>query len=251
MSNPSQKVAFITGGNRGLGFETARELCEKGVHVVIGARDKAKGEAAVAKLKAKGLTASAIKFEATNEADHLDVKRHLETNYGRLDILINNAAIYLDNPNASETKPNHTSTTDIALIRETFKTNFFEVVALTQTLLPLIRKSPAGRIVNLSSIIGSLTLHTMTDSPIAQSKAFAYNASKTALNAFTVHLADELRNTKIKVNSAHPGWVKTEMGGASAMLELQDGCKTSVKLAMLPDDGPTGGFFHLDETLPW
>jgi NAD(P)-dependent dehydrogenase (short-subunit alcohol dehydrogenase family) len=251
MSSNAKKVAFITGGNRGLGFETARELCENGVFVIIGSRDLAKGEAAVANLKAKGLAAAAIKFEITNEADHENVKRHLESTYGRLDILVNNAAVYLDNPNASETKPNHTSTTDLQLLRDTFNTNFFEVVALTQTLLPLIRESDAGRIVNLSSIIGSLTLHTAPDSPISESKAFAYNSSKTALNAFTIHLAHELKNTKIKVNSAHPGWVKTEMGGAKAMLELQDGSKTSVKLALLPDNGPTGGFFHLDERLPW
>lgn len=246
-----QKIAFITGGNRGLGFETARELCENGIVAVIGSRDLEKGEAAVAKLKSKGYSATAIKFEITNEADHESVKRYLEKTYGRLDILINNAAVYLDNPNASDTKPNHTSTTAVKLLRDTFDTNFFEVVALTQTLLPLIRKSSAGRIVNLSSIIGSLTLHSMPDSPIGESKAFAYNSSKTALNAFTVHLAHELKDTKIKVNSAHPGWVKTEMGGSKAMLELKDGSKTSVKLALLPDDGPTGGFFHLDEPLPW
>lgn len=129
--------------------------------------------------------------------------------------------------------------------------NAFGVVELTQTLLPLIKKSAAGRIVNLSSILGSLTLHTDPASPIYESKAFAYNASKTALNAFTVHLAHELKGTNIKVNSAHPGWVKTDMGGEGAMMEVTDGAKTSVQLALLEANGPTGGYYHMSETLPW
>jgi NAD(P)-dependent dehydrogenase (short-subunit alcohol dehydrogenase family) len=132
-----------------------------------------------------------------------------------------------------------------------FETNFFAQVALTETLLPLIRKSEAGRIVNLSSILSSLTLQADPKSPIYGAKSFAYDASKTALNAFTVHLAYELRDTKIKVNSAHPGWVKTDMGGAEAPMELSEGGKTSAALALLPEDGPTGGYFHLGQTLPW
>ena len=137
------------------------------------------------------------------------------------------------------------------MLRETFETNFFAVVALTQTLLPLIRKSDAGRIVNLSSILASLTLHATPNSPIYDAKTFAYDASKSALNAFTIHLAHELRGTKIKVNSAHPGWVKTEMGGDGAQMEIVDGARTSVQLATLPVDGPNGGYFHMGEALPW
>ena len=137
------------------------------------------------------------------------------------------------------------------MLRETFETNFFSVVALTQTLLPLLRKSEAGRIVNLTSILASLTLHATEGSPIYEAKTFAYDASKSALNAFTIHLAHELRGTKIKVNSAHPGWVKTEMGGEGAQMEIGDGAKTSVELAMLGEDGPTGGYFHMGEALPW
>jgi NAD(P)-dependent dehydrogenase (short-subunit alcohol dehydrogenase family) len=115
----------------------------------------------------------------------------------------------------------------------------------------LLKKSPAGRIVNLSSILGSLTLHADPKSPIYNAKSFAYDASKTALNAFTVHLAYELRDTHIKVNSAHPGWVKTDMGGDQAPMELSEGSKTSVALATLPDNGPTGGYFHMGKPLPW
>jgi NAD(P)-dependent dehydrogenase (short-subunit alcohol dehydrogenase family) len=146
---------------------------------------------------------------------------------------------------------NTTTTVTPDVLRQTFETNFFAVVALTRALLPLIRKSPAGRIVNLSSILGSLALHSDPSSPIYRMKSFAYDASKTALNAFTVHLADELRETPIKVNSAHPGWVKTDMGGSAAPMEVSEGSKTSVQLATLPDDGPTGGFFHLGKPLPW
>ena len=125
------------------------------------------------------------------------------------------------------------------------------MVELTNALLPLLRKSAAGRIVNLSSILGSLTLHATTGSPIYGAKMFAYDASKTALNAYTMHLAHALKETRTKVNSAHPGWVKTELGGVGAPMEIVDGAKTSVRLATLADDGPTGGYFHMGDTLPW
>jgi len=118
-------------------------------------------------------------------------------------------------------------------------------------MLPLLKKSEAGRVVNLSSILGSLTLHADPKSPIAGFKAFAYDASKSALNAFTIHLAAELKDTKIKVNSAHPGWVKTDMGGKEAPLEIPDGAKTSVELALIGPDGPNGRFIHMGKELPW
>jgi NAD(P)-dependent dehydrogenase (short-subunit alcohol dehydrogenase family) len=170
--------------------------------------------------------------------------------YGKLDVLANNAGVELEDVDFGESF-NTTSTVSPDALRQTFETNFFSVVSLTQALLPLLRKSPAGRIVNLSSVLGSLTLHSDPSSPIYSKKAFAYDASKTALNAFTVHLAQELQETKIKVNSAHPGWVQTDMGGTSAPMKLAEGGKTSVQLATLPEDGPTGGYFHLGERLPW
>ncbi|MFZ1014416.1 MAG: SDR family NAD(P)-dependent oxidoreductase, partial [Terracidiphilus sp.] len=150
------------------------------------------------------------------------------------------------------TGPEH-SAADVPLdvLDRVFATNFFAPVALTKKLLPLIRKSPAGRIVNLSSILGSLTLHADPNSPIYHAKSFAYDASKTALNAFTVHLAYELRDTNVKVNSAHPGWVKTDMGGEQAPMEIDEGGKTSAALATLAEDGPSGGYFHLGKPLPW
>ena len=134
--------------------------------------------------------------------------------------------------------------------RETFDTNFFALVELTQIMLPLIRKSPAGRIVNQSSILASLTAQSLPDSPLKQGKSFAYNASKTAVNAFTVHLADFLKGTPVKVNSAHPGSVRTAMN-PGGNLEDFEGARTAVALAMLPENGPSGGFFYLDTPLPW
>ena len=146
---------------------------------------------------------------------------------------------------------NNTLSVDQHTLKDTFDANFFAVVALTQALLPLLEKSPAGRIVNLSSILASQTLHSTPDSPIDVAKGLAYNASKTALNMFTIHLAHALKNTQIKVNSAHPGWVKTELGGPNAPMEISDSWKTSVRLATLGDNGPTGGYFHEDQPLPW
>ena len=246
MSVEAKKVALITGANRGLGLDTARKLGEQGITVLVGARELAKAEATASTLKKEGIDARAIKLDVNDSADYAVVAKSIEKDFGRLDILVNNAGIFLDNRG-----PNETSTTSEDVLRKTFDTNFFAVVGLTQALLPLLRKSDAGRIVNLSSILGSLTLHATKGSYVYDAKTFAYNASKAALNAFTIHLAHELANTKIKVNSAHPGWVKTDMGGEGAMLEIEDGVKTSVQLATLPEDSPTGGYFHMGETLPW
>jgi NAD(P)-dependent dehydrogenase (short-subunit alcohol dehydrogenase family) len=242
----AKKVALITGANKGLGLETARQLGKQGITVLMGARDLAKGEAAAADLKKDGIDARAVKLDVNDPADYAAVAKAIEKDFGRLDILVNNAGLLLDSR-----KGNETSTTSAEVLRKTFDTNFFAVVALTQVLLPLVRKSEAGRIVNLSSILGSLTLHATKGSYVYDAKTFAYDASKAALNAFTIHLAHELQGTKIKVNSAHPGWVKTDMGGAGAVLEIEEGGKTSVELATLPEDGPTGGYFHLGKPIPW
>ena len=248
MSATSQsRIAFITGANRGIGFDTASGLARLGVHVVLGARDAAQGEAAAARLKAEGLSAESLVFDVTDPASHQSAYRHLAERFGRLDILVNNAGVMLEELLGG----NDSSTVSQDVLRRTFDINFFAVVAVTQTLLPLLRQAPAGRIVNLSSILASLTLHADPESPVASVKSLAYDASKTALNAFTVHLAAELRDSAIKVNSAHPGWVKTEMGGSAAPMEVEGSGATSIALATLPADGPTGGFFHLGEPLPW
>ena len=246
MSDTKKKVALVTGGNKGIGLETARQLGKLGILVLIGSRDLAKGEAAAEELKKDGVDARAVKLDVDNSADYEAVKKLIEKDYGVLDILINNAGIMIDSR-----KGNETSKTSQDTLRKTFNTNFFAVVGLTQTLLPLLKKSLGGRIVNLSSILGSQTLHATPGSPIYEAKTFAYDASKAALNSFTIHLAHELKDTKVKVNSAHPGWVKTEMGVEGAQLDVETGAKTSVELATLQDNGPNGGYFHLGKPLPW
>src|SRR6266446_4211190 len=246
------KIAFITGGNRGLGLETARELGKQGIVVVLGSRDSKKGEAAAATLRNEGITAESLGFDVNKSQDHQKACDYFEKKYGRLDILVNNAGVWKESDTSSPSSvPKPASAVSPEVLRETFETNFFATVALTQKLLPLIRKAPAGRIVNVSSILGSLTLQADPASPVYSFKAFAYDASKAALNAFTIHLAHELRDTKIKVNSAHPGWVKTDMGGPTATMEVSEGGKTSAQLATVPEDGPNGGFFHLGQSLPW
>jgi NAD(P)-dependent dehydrogenase (short-subunit alcohol dehydrogenase family) len=197
-------------------------------------------------LRGVGVDARAMKLDVTSEADRVAAAEFIRREFGRLDILINNAAVNLDQGAGYET-----STTPVETLRETFETNVFAVIDLTQRLLPLIRKSAAGRIVNVSSAQGSLAQLAPKGSPIYATKTFSYDASKTALNSFTLHLAHELRGTKIKVNSIHPGWVRTDMGGELAPLDLVEGARTSVRLATLGDDGPTGGYFHMDLALPW
>jgi NAD(P)-dependent dehydrogenase (short-subunit alcohol dehydrogenase family) len=254
MSNTKQngKVAFVTGANRGLGLETARELGKRGIIVVLGSRDPKKGEAAAAKLRDEGITTESLGFDVTKSQDHQKAYDYFAKQHGRLDILVNNAGVWKESDTSSPTStPKPASAVSPEILHETFETNFFATVGLTQKLLPLIRKAAAGRIVNVSSILGSLTLHADPASPIYPFKVFAYDASKAALNAFTVHLAHELRDTSIKVNSAHPGWVKTDMGGPNATMEVSEGGKTSAQLATLPDDGPNGGFYHLGQPLPW
>jgi NAD(P)-dependent dehydrogenase (short-subunit alcohol dehydrogenase family) len=240
------KIALITGANKGLGFEMARQLGKEGVTVVLGARDPQSGEAAAAKLMADGIDAHFLKLDVTNPADHSAAAAFLADKFGGLDILINNAGI-----SGEPLGTGKQGTPSSEVLRCTFDTNFFAPVALTQAVLPLLLKSKAGRIVNMSSILGSQALHADPASPIYNFKALAYDSSKAALNSFTIHLAYELKDTKIKVNSAHPGWVKTDMGTDAAPMELPEGGKTGVELALLPEDGPSGGYFHLGKPIPW
>ncbi|HLK47311.1 MAG TPA: SDR family oxidoreductase [Bryobacteraceae bacterium] len=241
-----KKVALITGANKGLGFEMARQLGKAGVTVVLAARDPQKGETAAAKLRGEGLDTHFLKLNVTDNSDHAKAAAFLAEKFGRLDILINNAGI-----NAEGMAGGKASAVNGDAMRETFETNLFAPVALTQALLPLLQKSPAARIVNMSSILGSQALHADPKSPIYNFKSLSYDSSKAALNSFTIHLAHELKDTNIKVNSAHPGWVKTDMGTDAAPMEIPEGAKTGVALALLGDDGPTGGFFHLGKPLPW
>ena len=248
----SEKVALVTGANRGLGFETARQLAQKGVNVLVAARKLSSAEEAVNKLKSEGLTGlHPIQLDVTSAADRVASAKQIEKQFGRLDILINNAGIGSADGKADDLFQKQTIETPEAELQQVFNTNVFSTIFVTRELLPLLKKSPAGRIVNLSSILGSLTLHADPNSPIAAVKRFAYDTSKTAINSFTIHLADELKDTNIKVNSAHPGWVKTDMGTSAAPMEIPEGAKTSVDLALIGPDGPNGRFIHLGKELPW
>jgi len=240
------KIAVITGANKGIGFETARQLAASGgVHVVLAARDRAKGVDAALKLQAEGLDVEALTLDVTDAASIAAAVTEIEKKFGRLDILINNAGIAVQNGSKKVSE----ETLDVW--RKTFDTNLFALIAVTQAFLPLLKKSAAGRIVNLSSILASMALHSDPTSPIYDFKWPAYNVSKTAVNGWTVQLAYDLRDTKIKVNAAHPGWVKTEMGGPAAPMEIADGAKTSVALALIDGKGPNGAYIHLGEQLPW
>lgn len=241
----SKRIILVTGANKGIGLETARQLAREGHTVLVGARDPAKAEAAVAELKGEGLTVEPLTLDVTDAGSIARAVAQVEQRHGKLDTLINNAGV------AREGFGTLTSHTTIEQWRETYETNVFGLAAVTQAFLPLLRKSDAGRVVNLSSILGSLTLHADPSSPIYDAKSVAYDSSKSAVNQYTVHLAHELRDTKIKVNAAHPGWVKTDLGGEGAPMEVTDGAKTSVWLATLPEDGPTGGYFHMRDRLPW
>jgi NAD(P)-dependent dehydrogenase (short-subunit alcohol dehydrogenase family) len=243
-----QMIALVTGANKGLGLETCRQLARRDTTVLMGARDLKRGREAADELTSEGLMAEAVQLDVTR-ADHIaQVVAFIETRFGRLDILVNNAGmIHPEEPMFA----NSAEQVSLQALRETFEVNFFGQVALTQALLPLIKKSPAGRIVNVSSILGSLTLHSDESSQATQVKPLAYDASKTALNQFTVHLAAALKKTPIKVNAAHPGWVKTDLGSQRAPMDVADGAKTALRLAMIGPDGPTGKFFHFDEEIPW
>lgn len=240
-----QLIALVTGANRGLGFETSRQLAEQGVRVIMAARNQEKGMSAVQQLRGEGLDVEFFPLDVTNSAQIRNAVMYIGETYGRLDILVNNAGmIHPEEPltcNSSETVAPD-------VLRQTLDVNFFGLVEVTQALLPLIRESEDGRIVNVASILGSLDAHSGGEMSF---KPFAYDVSKTAVNAFTIHLAAALRETPIKVNSAHPGWVRTDMGGPDAPMSVEEGAKTAVRLALLDGRGPTGKFFHGSEEMPW
>ena len=243
-----KKTALITGANRGIGFETARQLGQKGFKVLVGARSEESGREAEAKLKNEGFDAEFVLLDVDDTQTHSAAAQYVEDNYGKLDILINNAGIYIDD--FSSGKPLGASETPLDVFRKTFDTNFFNTIAVTQAFVPLVKKSDAGRIIFLSSILGSLGAHSDPNSPIYNWKTPAYNISKTALNGYAVHLAYELKDTNIKVNAAHPGSVLTDMN-PQGNLTVEEGAKTSIDLATLPADGFTGKFIHLGNELPW
>lgn len=242
-----QRIALITGANKGLGLEMARQLGRQGITIIAAARSETKAEAAAEALRADKVDAHPLILDVTDPRHIEAAVARIDKDFGRLDILMNNAGIFLD----GEWFGNSSSTVSQETLRSTFDTNVFGLIALTQACLPLLEKSASGRIVNMSSIIGSLGMQADSDSMVYGAKPLAYSASKAALNAFTIHLAQQVSETAIKVNSAHPGWVKTDLGTDAAPMGVQEGAQTGVWLATLPADGPNGGFFHGQDRLPW
>ncbi|TLY52548.1 MAG: SDR family oxidoreductase, partial [Gammaproteobacteria bacterium] len=240
----TNKIALVTGATRGIGLETARQLAQSGVHVILAGRDHAKASSAAETLRQQGLKVEPLALDVADDASIAGAAAAVEAKYGRLDILVNNAGIMVDDMSKTPSQQ------PLANWRKTFDTNVFGLIAATQAFLPLLQKAPAGRIVNVSSLLGSITHHADPASPIYDYKApVSYNVSKSTVNAWTVQLAHELRNTAIKVNAIHPGHVKTDMGGDTAPMEIVDGAKTSVALALVGADGPNGSFTHLGHSL--
>lgn len=244
-----KKLALITGSYKGIGFETARQLGHHGFAVIVSARKGKRAEEAATKLKEEGIEAFNLKLDITDEKEVEKALKFIIEKFGRLDVLVNNAGIQMDNDTFGSS--NTVETVSHKILKDTFESNFFGVVSLTQKLLPLLVRSESGRIVNVSSIMGSLTMHADKTSPIYSVKPFAYNASKTALNQFTVHLAAALENTHVKVNSAHPGWVKTDLGGENAPMSVEEGAKTIVDLCLIDENGPSGEYIHKGQQIPW
>ena len=236
-------IALITGANKGIGLEIARQLGTQGITVLIGARDEKRGSEAAEKLQAENIDAHAVQLDVTNQQSIDAAAKHIESEFGKLDILVNNAGIGIDNAPPSQL--------DMEILRRTYETNFFGVFAVTKAMLPLLHNSQAGRIVNISSGLGSLTQNSDPNYEYAQIKYLAYNSSKTALNAMTVQFAHELKDTPIKVNSADPGYVATDINNNNGTRTVQQGASTPVRLATLPADGPTGSYFDDNGVIPW
>lgn len=238
------RTALVTGANRGLGFEVAKALVEAGHQVLLGVRDSSKGKQAADRLRALGGRVDFIQLDVVDRASIHAAAEILAGRTNQLDVLVNNAGVSLD----WTTEPSRTSED---LLRRTFEPNFFGAVALTQALLPLLLRSGSGRIVNVSSSLGSLAFASDPAYQYYGFNAFAYTASKAALNAWTIALAKELAGTPIKVNSADPGWCRTELGGEQAPLDPAEGARAIIPLALMPNKGPSGSFFNGSEPVRW
>ncbi len=239
--NAKLNTAVVTGANRGLGLETCRRLASAGLKVVLTSRDAHKGRTAAEGLRAEGLDVMSHPLDVMDPDSVQQLAEFIKKEWGRLDILVNNAGVLLDHRDAADTTVASVFKADLDTVRKTMETNLYGPMMLSQALIPLMHGT--GRVVNVSSGMGQLS--------DMNGGWPAYRLSKTALNALTRILADELKDTHIKVNSVCPGWVRTDMGGPHADRSVEEGAETIVWLATLPDDGPSGSFFRDKQRIPW
>lgn len=244
--NGKGKIALITGANKGIGFEAARQLAQKGFTLLIGARDASKGEEAAVKLRSEGFNADYVRIDTTDAETIKQAAAEVERKYGKLDVLVNNAGIFIDAGIPVEETPDD-------LLRNTFETNFFGAWKVIQAFMPMLKGSNAARIVNVSSTVGSLAEINNRKSPYDGVRAPAYAASKTALNALTALLGREFRGTdKLKINSICPGYVNSGAPGTEgATRTVEQGARIIVEMATLPEDGASGGFFDDEGEIAW
>ncbi|TDD83808.1 SDR family oxidoreductase [Actinomadura darangshiensis] len=246
------RTVLITGANKGIGRAVAELLAAQGATVLIGARDPRRGEETAAAIRATGGDAHAVALDVTDPSTVQAAASWIDDRLGRLDVLVNNAGITGSGQAAPQDALDRIpSAVDVELVREVFETNVFGVITMTNAVLPLLRRSPAARIVNLSSHAASLAMTAEVDGPLSGLTSAAYSPSKTALNALTLQYANELRKEGILVNAAAPGYVDTDINGHSGFLTPAQGAAVVVHLATLGEDGPTGGFFSEEGPLPW
>jgi NAD(P)-dependent dehydrogenase (short-subunit alcohol dehydrogenase family) len=241
---PPPKVALVTGANKGIGLEIARQLAQQGISVLLGARNVQRGTDAASELVSGGLDVTFLQLDVCDEASIAAAAATIASEHGRLDLLVNNAGIF----DFDDGAPSHAP---LATVRAAVETNFIGTLALTQAMLPLVRAAAAGRIVNVSSALGSLTLNGDPTSPFYSARAIGYNASKAALNMLTVQLGAELADTPIVVISVSPGFVKTDLTGGAGMLTPAEAATTVVGFALIDDDAVSGRFVNASGELPW
>lgn len=240
----ANRIALVTGANKGIGLEIARQLAHAGVFVIVGARDPARGKAAVDNLSSQGLRAQPVAIDLNDPASIAAAAEKIRAEHGRLDILVNNAGIF----DKADGPP---SASSAEAVRRVMDTNFVGTLTVTQAMLPLLRQSPAGRIVNLSSSLGSLAGNSDPASPYYSQRFIGYNASKAALNMLTVQLSEELRDTSIVVNSVSPGFVKTDLNGHTGFITPEEGAKLPVEYALLGEGAVSGRFVEASGETPW
>lgn len=241
--DPAGRIALVTGANKGIGFEIAKSLAAKGVTVLVGARNSQAGEAAAAVIRSDGGAAEVLPLDISDAGSIAAAAALIEQKFGRLDILVNNAGVSVE-------RGKQPSEASIDLLRQTYETNVFGTVAVTNAMLPLVRKSDAGRIVNLSTGLASFALSAGPKAPLFSMRLLAYNSSKAALNSVTIMLANELEGSSIKINLANPGLCATDLSTGKGR-PASEGATIAVELALVGEDGPNGGFIGENGTVPW